>query len=422
MPFEFFISRRYLKSRQKQAFISLITLLSIAGVTIGVMALIIVIGVMSGFASDMKTRMLGVMPHAVLMRDGGNFTDYKNISDQLNSIEDITGATPVITSQVMLRSPSGLLSGAVLWGIDPKLAGKVFPVLRSEDLLNLEKKDQAPAETAASSTEAVPAYRVPGLILGKQLARTLGVVKNDVVYMISPKMIVSPVGHIPAMKKFKIVGIFESGIYDYDGSYAYIHLKDAQSLLGKGDTVTGIYIKVKDVFKARDTIDPIALKLGYPYWAQDWTQMNQTLFSALKLEKWAMFIMLTLIIVVAALNIASALIMLVMEKTKDIAILKAMGATSRHIRRIFVFQGIMIGTMGTLLGEVFGYGACLLLKRYEFIKLPPDVYYISTLPVRIEFTDTLIIAVASMMICFFATLYPSHQASKMNPVEAFRYG
>ena len=422
MPFEFFISRRYLKSRQKQAFISLITLLSIAGVTIGVMALIIVIGVMSGFESDMKSRMLGVLPHAVLMRHGGNFADYKKVLDQINTVEDIVGATPVIYSQVMLRSPSGLLSGAVLRGIDPESSGKVIPVLHDDDLLSLATKDQGVSEALRSGKEAPAGFHIPGLILGKELAHNLAVSKNDFVYMISPRMIVSPVGHIPAMKKFKIVGIFESGIYDYDGAYAYINLSDAQSILKIGDTVTGIEIKVKEIFKSRETIDPIIKGLGYPYWAQDWTQMNQTLFSALKLEKWAMFIMLTLIIVVAALNIASALIMLVMEKTRDIAILKAMGATSRQIRRIFVFQGIMIGTMGTVLGEVLGYAVCGLLKRYEFIKLPPDVYYISTLPVQIEFSDTFVIAVASMMICFLATLYPAHQASKMNPVDAFRYG
>ena len=414
MPIEFFISRRYLKSRQKQAFISLITLLSIAGVTIGVMALIIVIAVMAGFESDMKTRILDVESHVVVMRYDGHFTDYTQVLTQIEAVNGVVAATPFVMSQIMLRSSSGQ-SGAVLRGVDPISAGRVINVLHEEQLAGLLKADDSDSNAAAEAL-------IPGIVLGKELARTLGVMKNDLLYVISPNGGLSPIGHVPAMKKFKVKGVFESGIYDYDGLFAYIHLKDAQRILKMGDTVTGIEIRVKDIFKSRKIADEIVHQLGYEYGARDWTEMNQPLFSALKLEKTAMFIILLLIILVAAFNIASTLIMVVMEKTKDIAILKAMGATNRQIRRIFVFQGMMIGVTGTVLGEILGYTVCWLLKRYEFIKLPADVYLLSNLPVQIDFVHTLIISIAALAICFLATLYPARQASRLNPVEAFRYG
>ncbi len=414
MSFEFFISRRYLKSRQKETFISLLTLLSIAGVAIGVMALIVVIAVMSGFESDMTSRILGVESHIVVMRYGGGFTGYEDIIGQIEKTRGVESATPFVYSQIMLRSATGL-SGSVLRGIDPKSAGRVIKILDEALLEKLSAGD-------AKEGHAVPNKGIPGVILGKELAKTMGVETGDLVYLIIPTGMISPIGHMPAMKRFQVVGIFESGIYDYDGGLVYVHLAQAQNMLRMNGAVTGVEVFVKDVYEAKAVADNIVEKLGYPYWARDWTQMNQTLFSALKLEKTVMFIILTLIILVAAFNIAGTLIMIVMEKTKDIAILKAMGATGRHIRRIFVYKGMMIGFIGTLIGEVMGYGLCGILKRYKFVELPSDIYYITTLPVRIEAFDTLLIALAALAICYAATLYPAHQASKLNPVEAFRYG
>lgn len=407
MAFEYFIGSRYLRAKQRQAFISLITLLSIAGVTVGVMALIVVIAVMTGFESDLKTRILGVESHLVVMRHGGPFSDYRDILGRLEGMDGIEAATPFVYTQAMLRSASGV-SGTVLRGIDPKTAGRV---IRNFDPSVLEKlsKDRSRAQS-------------PGIVLGRELAKNLGLVEGDTVYLISPRGMLSPVGHVPAMKRFRLVGLFSSGMYEFDGSFSYVDLKDAQHVLRMGDAVTGIELRVHDIYAADRIGREISSALGHPYWAQDWMRMNKNLFSALKLEKTVMFIILALIVLVAAFNIASSLIMMVMEKTRDIAILKAMGATDRSIRRIFVFNGMIIGAVGTALGVSLGFLLCWLLDKYKFIELPGDVYYITTLPVRLETLDVLVIAISALVICFFATLYPARQAAKLDPVEAIRYG
>jgi len=411
MSFEFFIGSRYLRTKQKQAFISLITVLSIAGVTVGVMALIVVIAVMTGFEYDLKSRILGVESHIVIMRHNGPFSDYRNILEHVENTDGVEAATPFINSQVILRS-SLSLSGAVLRGIDPDSADRVIKNLDKVSLKNLKETDQRKSTSIA----------MPSIILGKELAKNLGVMQGDPVHLISPRGMISPIGHIPTMKRFKVAGLFESGMYEYDRSLAYIHIKDAQKILRMGDSVNGIEVRVNDIYNARNIAGRIVKELGFQYWARDWMQMNQNLFSALKLEKTVMFIILALIVLVAAFNIASTLIMMVMEKTKDIAILKAMGATNKSIRKIFVFKGIVIGSIGTILGVCLGFILCTVLKYYQFIELPGDVYYITTLPVKLELLDVVIIASAAMAISFLATLYPARQASKLDPVEAIRYG
>jgi len=375
------------------------------------MALIVVIAVMAGFESDLKQRILGVESHIVLMRYGGSFSDYRKISKQIDTLDGVTAATPFIYTQIMLRSTSGV-SGAVLRGIDPESAGEVIKILKDSGLQSL-KQAQGPENSKSW---------VPGIILGKELSKNLGVGKGDAVYLISSQGMISPIGYLPAMKRFKVAGLFESGMYEYDGSLAYINLKDAQKILHMEGAVTGIEVRVKDVYDARNIAEKIVSNLGFPYWAKDWMQMNHNLFSALKLEKTVMFIILALIVLVAAFNIASTLIMMVMGKTKDIAILKAMGAMDSSIRKIFIFNGMIIGSVGTTLGVCLGFIMCELLEKYKFIELPGDVYYISTLPVRLNPMDVLIIAAAALIICFVATLYPARQASKLNPVEAIRYG
>ncbi|MCU0598453.1 MAG: lipoprotein-releasing ABC transporter permease subunit [Desulfobacterales bacterium] len=411
MAFEYFIGGRYLRSRQKHAFISFITFLSMAGVTVGVMALIIVISVMSGAESYFKSQILGVESHILLRRHGGAISDYLAVEEKVRKIEEVKSVEHFVYSQVIVRSANGI-SGAVLRGIDPMSSKEV---IKGYSQAQLRKKLKA--QPAGSADESVP-----GILLGKELAASLGVSEGSVIYIISPKGMVSPVGHIPSMKRFEVGGVFESGFYEYDASLAYIHLKDAQNLLKIGDAVTAIGIRMDDIYRAGALAAQITETLGFPFWTMDWMQMNRSFFSALKLEKKAMFVILTLIILVAAFNIASTLIMMVMGKTRDIAILKAMGATDRSIWKIFVFKGLVIGLIGTMLGLVLGVIGCFILKHYKFIELPGDVYYFTTLPVQLNYLDVLMIVASAIVICFLSTLYPAYKASRFNPVEALRYG
>jgi lipoprotein-releasing system permease protein len=412
MSFEYFIGRRYLRAKQKQAFVSLITILSIAGVMVGVMALIVVIAVMNGFDADLKARILGGQSHIVMMRHGGAFKQYRRVMEEVVKTQGVEAATPYIITQGMLRSKSGAI-GAVVRGIDPQTAGRVMKTLEQVAL----------ADTSAQPNSEKAAREVPGIILGKELARNLSVTEGEMIHLISPRGMLSPIGHIPAMKQFKVTGFFQSGMYEYDQTFAFIHLKDAQKMLRMGDSVTGIDVRVTDIYKARDIADGLISKLGFPYWARDWMQMNKNLFRALKMERFVMAIILVLIVLVAAFNIASSLIMLVMGKTRDIAILKAMGATAKSIRKIFVFSGMVIGSIGTVLGLCLGLVLCTLLKHYDIYELTGDIYYFTTtLPVKIEILWVIGIVTAAMIICFLATLYPARQASKLDPVEAIRYG
>jgi len=403
MSYELFIGSRYIRAKQGQTFISLITLLSVAGVAVGVMALIVVISVMAGFESDLKARILGVESHIILTRQGGGFSDYRRVSEYLKTIEGVEAVTPFVETQTMLRTSRGLY-GALVRGIQPESAGKVIRSISPAALAKLNHHD------------------TPGVILGKDLGMNAGISEGQGVYLISPRGMISPMGHLPTMKKFSAIGFFEAGMYEYDGSYAYIHLKEAQKLLQMDDTITGIEIRLTDIYSADKIGKKIIADLGKPYQTKDWMQKNHNFFSALKLEKTAMFVILTLIVLVAAFNIASSLIMMVMEKTRDIAILKAMGATDKAVRKIFVFKGMAIGTIGTSLGVILGITLCLLLKHYKFIELPADVYYITTLPVLLQAADVIVIAISALIICFSATLYPAGQAAKLNPIEAIRYG
>ncbi len=412
MSFEYFIGGRYLRARQKNAFISLITVLSIAGVTVGVMALIVVIGVMTGFESDLKSRILAGQSHLIVLRHGGSFTDYREVMEKIRTVDGVEASTPFIYAQTMLRSAYGA-SGAVLRGIDPQTAGRVIKTLRQVSL----------PEASPTDDQGDASAGYPGIVLGRELARNLGVLEGDMIYLISPRGMLSPIGHIPAMRQFRVTGFFESGMYEYDGSFAYIHLNEAQKMLRLDHSVTGIEVRVRDIYQAKQIGDKIISRLGYPYWVKDWMQMNQNLFRALKLERRVMFVILTLIVLVAAFNIASTLIMMVMGKTRDIAILKAMGATDKHIRKIFVFNGMVIGMIGTGLGLCFGLLLCTVLKHYDIVELTGDIYYFTTtLPVKLEAWDVIAIVSAALSICFLATLYPARQAAKLDPVEAIRYG
>ncbi|NLI80071.1 MAG: lipoprotein-releasing ABC transporter permease subunit [Deltaproteobacteria bacterium] len=412
MNFEVFVSLRYLFAKRRQTFISLITLISIAGVAVGVMALIVVLGVMNGFQDDVRNRILGITSHIMVMSFNGTISNYRDVMSQIEERPGVVASTPFVHTQVMVSSGRSV-SGAVVRGIDLSTALKV---------INLQKTmERGNVEDLGRSVEGDSPDLQPGIILGRQLANHLNIRQGDWITLISPAGRLTPMGQVPRSKLFQVVGIFESGMYEYDNTLAYINLPLAQQFLGIGDVVLGIEVKVSNIYKARDVADDLQTALGSPYWVRDWMQMNQALFSALKLEKVVMFIILTLIILVAAFNIVSSLIMLVMEKTRDIAIMKAMGATTASVRKIFMVEGLMIGISGTFLGIVGGFVLCALLKKYKFIELPEVVYGIKTLPVNVETMDVALIALAAVLLSLVATLYPSRQAAKLDPAEALRY-
>ncbi len=407
MTFELFIAGKYLKAKRKEGFISLITFLSVAGVTIGVMALVIVIAVMSGAETDFRKRILGLEPHILVMNYSGKFDNYTKFVTKLEQKKNIIGATPIVFAQAMIRSKNSF-SGVMIRGINPENGFSLI-------------KGFGPEQLKKSLSHDPKARNLPGIILGKELANSVGVIQGDNIILMSSNGFISPMGHIPSMKRFVVTDTFSSGMYEYDNAIAYVNITQAQILAGKKNQVSAIGLWIEDVFNVKKVKASLSDILDYPYYLRDWMEINQSLFSALKLEKTALRIILTLIILVAAFNIASALIMMVMEKTKDIAVLKAMGATNKTIRRIFIIKGMIIGLLGTVIGTISGIIICLILKKYDFIQLP-DAYPFSTLPVQLEFFDVIIIAISAIIICFFSTLYPSYKASKMDPVEALRYG
>jgi lipoprotein-releasing system permease protein len=404
MTFELFISRRYFKSKPKQTIIALISILSMCGIAIGVTALIVVIGVMAGFEKDLKQRIMGIEPHLLIDRVQNGIADYPSAVREIEHTAGVKSVWPVVDLQAMLRTDTRAV-GALIKGIDPEAAarGLDLPVLKA----------LIPGEEH---------HRIPLIVLGKDLARSLGLIKGDTLFIISPRGTLTPAGFVPLMKRFVVIDFFQTGMYQYDGSLGFVDLESAQTLARSKNTVNGFEARLDHVFESNAIGLKIQSALGETYRIRDWRQMNKNLFSALKLEKTAMFITLTLIILVATFSIISSLVMMVMEKTRDIAVLRALGATRKAIRRIFILQGLIVGTIGTVIGVVLGTLLCYLQITYQFIHLPGDVYYITVLPVQLNILDVVLVALSAMLICFLATLYPAVQASRLNPVEAIRYG
>jgi lipoprotein-releasing system permease protein len=407
-PVEYYIARKYLLAKRKQTFISIITFISIGGVAVGVMALIIVLAVMSGFERELKERILGATAHAHVTSLSGSIENPIAVSERVRKVGGVIAASPYIFTPMMIASGSGAVGG-VLRGIDTATVGDVTRLRRDLKFGRLEDLHRATKDG------------LPGVILGRELAGNLGVGGGDVIEVLVPGGTITPLGAFPKAARFRVVGISESGMYEYDATFAYVDFEEAGRLLGMEGRATGVEVKVGDVYAAADVAKRIRSTLGYPFWAKDWMQSNRNLFSALKLEKVVMFVILVLIVMVAAFNIISTLIMVVMEKTKDIAVLMTLGATRRSIRRIFAIEGLIIGVAGTSAGTALGALLCVLLQRYRFIRLPSDVYYISTLPVALEPGTVLLVVVSSILICFLATIYPSFQASRVDPAEAIRY-
>lgn len=406
MSFEWFVSKRYLRAKRKQKFISLISIISILGVAVGVMALIVVLSVYTGFTEGLRDQIIGINSHILVQKYGYNINKPQKLAEKIESVEGVVATTPYIFSQVLISSGHNS-SGVVLRGIDPLTAGTV---------INIGKKMKS-----GKLTDLALDNTLPGIILGKEMASQLRIRTGDKVRLISPDGPLSPIGVLPKIKTCQLVGIFETGMYEYDSTLGYINLDTARSLSGDEQGVHGIEIKVANVDKADKVADAIRKELGTGFSIRDWMQLNQNLFAALKLEKAGIFIALDLIILVAALNIISALVMVVMEKTRDIAILKSMGATTGSIMRIFFNQGAVIGLTGTFLGLMGGLGLCWVLKRYKFIELPSNVYPMSTMPIKVVPMDVGLIAISAIIITLAATLYPSWKASKVRPVEALTY-
>lgn len=422
MAYELFIGLRYLKAKRKSTFVSIITFISVAGVALGVTALIVVLSVMTGFEEDLTGKILGTNAHVVVLKSGGEIDDYQKLMGKLEAYPGVVASTPFIYSQVMISSGSNV-SGVVLRGIDTKTDRKVTNLYKSMvqgRLSNLDKAAQASGNEGLS---------IPGVVIGKELAKNLNLFVGDTVNIISPLGNITPLGMIPKSKQFRVVGIFDTGMYEYDATLAYVGLRQAQAFLSMDDSVTGIQLKVKDIYKAGQIAASIGRGLGYPYIARDWMQMNKNILFALKTEKVVMFIILTLIVLVAAFGIASTLFMVVMEKTKDIAILKSMGATNRSVMKIFVMEGLIIGVSGTVLGLIGGLAISFNLESIvDFVQkvtgfelFNKDIYYLSHFPSKVVPSDVLLISVTAILISFIATLYPSWQGSRMPPAEALRY-
>jgi lipoprotein-releasing system permease protein len=404
--YEWFISLRYLKAKHRQGFISLISLISVLGITVGVIALIVVLSVYTGFTQSLRDQILGINSHIIVQRVEGSISNYDLARDRVLTVPGVVGATPYLYTQTLLSGTSGG-SGIVLRGIDPETSGNVISL--ADQMISGSVHDL----TSGSDNP------VPGIILGKQLANDIRVSLGGKIRLISPSGPLTPMGIIPKIKTCQVVGIFESGMYEYDSTLAYMSIPAVQQFLELGDVIHGIEVSVEnsELNRADLIAKEINDKLGPGTITKDWMAMNRNLFAAFKLEKIGMFICVALIILVAALNIVSALVMVVMEKGKDIAVLKSMGSTSRSIMKIFFLQGLVISLTGTILGVLGGLGLCELLSRYQFIELPSNVYPMTTLPIKVLPSDVLIIACCSIAISLLATIYPSWKASKVKPAE-----
>jgi lipoprotein-releasing system permease protein len=405
LPFELFVALRYLLARRKQAFISLISLISVLGVAVGVMALLIALALMTGLQGELRDRLIGSTAHVYVFKVGG-IKDQDAEVKRLLEVPDVAGAAPVLLGWGLIQSASES-QPMQLKGIVPRLeptvtnVGKAMIAGRLDDL-------------------SVQSDGVSGIVIGKDLADKLAVSVGEEVRIVTAEQRLTPFGMSPKSRKFKIVGIFRLGLAEFDASYGFLDLEVAKSLLNK-EGPDYIELRVRDLFLAQGIADDITARFGADYVCQDWSDMNKPLFSALWLEKMAISITIGVIVAVAALNIIASLILLVMEKSRDIAILKTMGSSAASIRRIFVLQGLVIGLVGTVAGAAGGLSLIYVLDTFQLIHVPIDVYQIAYVPFKLEPLDAVVVIAAAMLICFVATIYPSRQASRLDPAQALRY-
>jgi lipoprotein-releasing system permease protein len=406
MPFELQIALRYLLAKRRQAFISVISLVSTIGVTVGVMALVVALALMTGLQQELRDRILGSSAHIYVWKPGG-IEDYHAEVTRLRSLPGVIGGAPAVLGKALVQSAKseGFIT---VKGIDPELEPTVTDIGRTI--------------VAGSLKDLIPASEdeFPGILIGKDLASQLGVLPGDLVTIITPQGTLTPMGVMPRQRRLKVAGTFRLGLFEFDQAYGFVSLETAMRL-GEHDRVDHIELRVADIYQAPRIADEILEKLGNDYVTQDWADMNRSLYSALLLEKIAMGIGIGLIVIVAALNIIASLILLVMEKTRDIAILKTMGASARSITQIFLLQGVIIGVLGTLVGASAGALIAWTLDSYRVITIPSDVYQVSYLPFKLLPRDLIVIVISAIVVCFVATLYPSRQAARLDPAQALRY-
>jgi len=416
MPVELFVGMRHLRSKKKNAFVSITTWISVLGISLGVATLIVVVGVMSGFERELRSKILGTQSHVVVVESGtASMRKWGDVLKRVRKDPEVVAAAPFVFGQAMLSS-NGSVTGAVVRGIDPE---------REKDVTDLRSYMRAGSLDSLSAEGGMP-----GVVLGSELASALGLQLGMEVTIISPVGAITPMGVLPKSKTFKTAGIFRSGFYQYDSGMALIDMKVSQDFFGLGEGVTGVHLRVKDIFGAERVSRRLQKDLSYPYWVRSWQLMNRNLFSALKTEKTTMTILLLLVIVVAAFNIIGSLTMVVMEKGREIAILKSMGATRGVILRIFFIQGAVMGLAGAALGTggglVLGWNLgvveSFLEKYFGLDILPPSVYNISRLPVHMTVSDVTLMAIGAFLISLLATIYPAWRASRVDPVEVLRYG
>ncbi|MBP7778763.1 MAG: ABC transporter permease [Acidobacteria bacterium] len=406
MPYELFVALRYLFAKRKQAFISVISLVSMLGVTVGVMALIVALALMTGLQQGVRDRMLGSTAHVYVWKPGG-IADFQAEVSRLSALPDVVGAAPALMAQALV-SKGDQQAFITIKGIDPSLEPRVTEVASSLTSGRFGDLDDGGEE------------RLPGILIGYELAGKLGAHLGDAVSVLTPNGTLSPMGVMPRQRRLTVVGIFRLGLFEFDQAYGFVTLATAGRLAGKTEP-DHIELRVSDIYGAPEVADRLSLLDGGIYLAQDWTDLNRSLFSALWLEKVAISIAIGLIVMVAALNIVASLVLLVMEKSRDIAILKTMGASATSIRRIFMLQGLVIGLVGTAVGTIAGVGAATVLDRLRVIQIPADVYQLSYLPFTVVPRDVALVVAAAIVICFVATIYPSRQAAGLDPAEGLRH-